>query len=87
MNLPHHRRYNWQLVCRSYKRPALLALAAILIALLVVAGEAYMTKEAERIEALNAHKALVADVYRLVNMGAPGHTKTDFTEGTNDVER
>lgn len=87
VNLPHHRRYQWQLVWREYRRPALLALAAIVIALLVVAGESYMTKEAERIEALNAHQSIVADVYRLANMGAPGHTRTDWQEGTNDVER
>lgn len=87
VNLPHHRRYNWQLVFRSYKRSALLALAAIVIALLVVAGERYMLTDAARIEALNAHKALVADVYKLANMGAPGHTRTDWQEGTNDVER
>jgi len=41
-----------------------------------------MDAERSTAEVLSAHFLLKADVYRLVNFGAPGTTTTDWIEGT-----
>ena len=89
MNLPHHRRIQYSIAWRNYRFylvTALIALAALcLISAFAEVSERYLAEADARREAEQAHAALVADVERIAKIGAPGYTKTDWTEGTTEV--
>ena len=86
MNLPHHRRYNWKLVWRTY-RPACAWIALLLLIALVMLGiEQTFTEHNARLDAENAHASAKLEAYRLATQGAPGYVHTDWVEGTTDIE-
>lgn len=80
--LPLHRRYVFhKRVGIDVRRKVWLAAAAIVLDLLLVAGEGYMlehdlrlAREGEVLDLLTAHMR--------PPLGAPGTTKTDLVEGT-----
>ena len=88
-NLPHHRRRNWLMVWDNVKFSVIvivIALAALcLIAIIEDLSDRNLAESDARREAEQAHAALVADVVRIAQIGAPGYTKTDWTEGTTEV--
>ena len=89
-NLPHHRRYNWRIIWDDVRFSVIvivIALAALcLIAIIEDLSDRNLAESDARREAEQAHAALVADVERIALIGAPGYTRTDWTEGTTDVQ-
>ena len=89
-NLPHHRRYNWRIIWDDVRFSAIVivtALAALcLIAIIEDLSDRNLAESDARREAEQAHAALVADAVRVAQIGAPGYTKTDWTECTTDVQ-
>ena len=89
-NLPYHRRRNWLMVWDDLKFSVIvMAIAlAVLCAIAIIEdlSDKNLAESDARREAEQAHAALVADVVRVAQIGAPGYTKTDWTEGTTDVQ-
>lgn len=84
-NLPHHRRYQWQFVWRIWRRPFAMAIVTLVLAFLIVMAELYLLEQNKRLSTELNHKSLIIDVHKLATLGAPSYVKTDFTEGTINV--
>lgn len=84
-NLPHHRRYIFhKRIGINIPRKVLLIAVAIIIGLLIAAGEEYMLEHGLRLTRENEVSDLVAHSLR-PPIGAPGTVKTDWDEGTVDL--
>lgn len=85
MNLPHHRRYQWQFVYRSWRRALLMLLGTGILAFLIYMAEMLLLEQNQRLSSELNHKSLIVDVHRLSTFGAPGYVKNDWTEGSTKV--
>lgn len=85
-NLPHHRRYIFHRRAGiSLHRKVWLIVAAIVLGLIIAAGEEYMLEHDMRLTRENEIRDLVAHGLRQP-MGAPGTTVSDWNEGTVNLE-
>lgn len=65
-------------------RKAKLLTVAILVGLIMYAGEGWLIELNRRLEEEHAHQSLIGDVFKLSNLGAI--TQTDIREGTVDFQ-
>ena len=86
MNLPHHRRYQWQFVWREWRNAVYLSMVALIVAFLVLMGILFLFEQNERLASELNHKSLIVDVHRLATFGAPGYVRNDWTENTTKVK-
>lgn len=85
--LPRIRSYNWR-VMATHNKPTLYGLLAIaLILVLIYAAEEYMMEHNLRLTRENEVLDLLKNHYALTTFGAPGYVKTDFTEGTERMDK
>lgn len=85
MNLPHHRRYQWQLVYRSWRRALLMLLGTVILAFLIYMAEMMLLEQNQRLGAELHVKSLILSAYKKDTFGAPGYVRTDWLEKTTDI--
>ena len=86
MNLPIHKRINWKLWFREHRRTFWLLYIALtvgmFVALVNAALEYYELVEEGRLR----HSSYVLEQKQLASIGSPGYVRTDWTEGTVDIQ-
>lgn len=86
MNLPHHRRYQWQLVYRSWRRALLMLLGTVILAFLIYMAEMMLLEQNQRLSSELSLKSLVLSMYKKDTFGAPGYVRTDWLENTVNIK-
>lgn len=85
MSLPHHRRYQWQFVWRSWRRALLMLLGTGILAFLIYMAEMLLLEQNQRLSSELHVKSLILSTYKKDTFGAPGYIRTDWLEKTTDI--
>ena len=86
VKLSIYRRYNLFLIWREYRRAVWLSVAAVVVGFFVLVGIGYATTHNALLDAKLYSGVQDLCGYKVSTLGAPGYTRTDWVEGTTNLE-
>lgn len=85
-NISLIKRFNWQFTWKYHKRAVGLFLVLLAVAGYLELTQRYLEETIRRLVIEQKFVELKAERITLANLGAPGWVKTDWVEGTVDIE-
>lgn len=86
MNLPIHKRINWKLWLREHKRTFFLIYIALTVGMFIALVNHILAYYELVEDGRLIHSSYVLEQKQLANIGAPGYVRTDWTDGTVDLQ-